>query len=722
MLNDKQNFTNIEPHIDYLAKDFATFRQLMLDHLSVLSPRWTENSPADLGHVLVEVLAYAADYLSYYQDAVATEAYLDSARLRRSVRRHARLLDYFLHEGCNARVWVQVVAKNDAQHVHLAQGTHLLTDMSGQSVIIDPLTYSELLVQSSLVFATMHDVELFGAHNAITVYAPNPRQEPTLPVGATSAWLEDADIPAASNHKEQLSLATRQLGNLHVGDVLIFDQVLDPLTGNEHRDPRYRHAVRLTNVSYNLTPEKENRANRDHPLVKIEWSEADALPIAFYIAPYGKNKKPVTIVRGNIVLADHGRRIRGDQLPPVLPGVRYRPPLRLPGLTHRVAYHHELARKDSARESIQQDPRHAMPDIRLLQQESMVQLSMNASLLPAAADVVNSVKMPQSGILRQWNLRRDLLNSDRFARDYLIEMEENGQPYLRFGFGDMGVLPESGDEFVVDYRVGNGTMGNVGPDTIHHMVIENDNADKSLSNSIERIWNPLAAESGSDPEQIEEVRLQAPYAFRRQKEQCITEEDYATMAMRYPGVLQASANIRYVGMWHTAFIYVRRDTFEPLSAEFRSRLNDFMQRYRQAGYEIDFRDPFFVALTVELAIYLKPGQRALIVQDAINQVLSNQINRDGSHGFFYPANFGLGQPVYRSNLISALMSIAGVLRVEVTRFGRSDGESNVAEIPMGPLEVAELQNDPAHPDRGSLSVKVIETSTYEQYPVAPNQR
>ena len=96
------------PEINYLAKDYAGFRRLLLDHLSLWLPDWNEEHPADLGHALVEVLAYAADHLSYYQDAVATEAYLGTARLRRSVKRHVRLLDYAWHEGCNARVWVQV--------------------------------------------------------------------------------------------------------------------------------------------------------------------------------------------------------------------------------------------------------------------------------------------------------------------------------------------------------------------------------------------------------------------------------------------------------------------------------------------------------------------------------------------------------------------------------------------------------------------------------------
>lgn len=97
-----------EPVINYLAKDYTSFRQLILDRLALVMPEWQERHVPDLGIALVEVLAYAGDHLSYYQDAVATEAYLDTARQRISVRRHARLVDYVLHEGCNARTWVCV--------------------------------------------------------------------------------------------------------------------------------------------------------------------------------------------------------------------------------------------------------------------------------------------------------------------------------------------------------------------------------------------------------------------------------------------------------------------------------------------------------------------------------------------------------------------------------------------------------------------------------------
>ncbi|MBO0201253.1 hypothetical protein, partial [Vibrio alginolyticus] len=72
-----------EPALDYLAKDYQSFRRLMVDLIAERNPHWQERLPADLGMTLVELLAYAADYLSYYQDAgPGTESYLDTCRHR----------------------------------------------------------------------------------------------------------------------------------------------------------------------------------------------------------------------------------------------------------------------------------------------------------------------------------------------------------------------------------------------------------------------------------------------------------------------------------------------------------------------------------------------------------------------------------------------------------------------------------------------------------------
>ena len=102
------------PKINYLAKDYASFRRLILDRLATTMPNWRESHAADTGMAIVELMAYVGDRLSYHQDAVATEGYIETARRRESVRRLARLVDYRMHEGHNSRSFVFVETNADA--------------------------------------------------------------------------------------------------------------------------------------------------------------------------------------------------------------------------------------------------------------------------------------------------------------------------------------------------------------------------------------------------------------------------------------------------------------------------------------------------------------------------------------------------------------------------------------------------------------------------------
>src|SRR5262245_799370 len=74
--------------IDYLAKDYASFRQALLDFIPTRLPAWTERSEAAVGMMLLELFAATADTLSYVQDRVANEAFLDSATQRRRSEEH----------------------------------------------------------------------------------------------------------------------------------------------------------------------------------------------------------------------------------------------------------------------------------------------------------------------------------------------------------------------------------------------------------------------------------------------------------------------------------------------------------------------------------------------------------------------------------------------------------------------------------------------------------
>src|SRR5690606_17433401 len=92
--------------IDYLTKHYEGFRQAMLNHIPLRLPQWTARNESDFGVVLIELFAYVADLLSYYQDRVANEAFLSTATQRRSVIELLRLIDYQIAAGLAASAFI----------------------------------------------------------------------------------------------------------------------------------------------------------------------------------------------------------------------------------------------------------------------------------------------------------------------------------------------------------------------------------------------------------------------------------------------------------------------------------------------------------------------------------------------------------------------------------------------------------------------------------------
>ncbi len=127
---------------------------------------------------------------------------------------------------------------------------------------------------------------------------------------------------------------------------------------------------------------------------------------------------------------------------------------------------------------------------------------------------------------------------------------------------------------------------------------------------ITRLYNPLPAVGGADPESLTEIRQYAPQAFRVQ-ERAVTEEDYATMAMRFAGVADAVARIRWTGSWYTAYIYVTRTNNSVADDDpvFVAALEHFLDGYRMAGVDLEIRGPAIVALDLALGVCVKTGLR-----------------------------------------------------------------------------------------------------------------
>lgn len=736
------------PEINYLAKDYASFRQLFLDRLALDMPAWTERHVPDLGIALVEALAYTADQLSYYQDAVATEAYLGTARKRISVRRHARLVDYRMHEGCNARAFVTLASSNDLS-LDLAN-LLLLVPPPGPTQpppgIIDADQLAAARAAGALIYEPMPldgmtRFDVVAAHSAIQLHSWGD-ELCCLPRGSTRATLVDTPPPAPEAPVVLLAATDAAVTparalKLAVGDLLIFEEVLGPQTGNPaDADPAHRHAVRLTAVQTSVDPLDGTL------LLEVAWDPCDALPFDLCLSvrtpsPDCAWLHDVSLARGNVLLVDHGEHVRGQctssaictpsgsdgDYPGLAAALAAMPDActrcgtlaedcwLVPGDTQ-----YGCCRCNGAVPDVRRPPSatgHVLPDMpltwaeplpphapvcRLLARDPRQALPQLAVHGGALADVlVAGTPDPRW----RWQPRYDLLASGPDDRHFVVEIDDDGAAHLRFGDGVLGAQPQAGDFFRAASRIGNGPAGNVGRDSIVWLALKSGVLSADL---VPR--NPLPASGGTAPESLAEVKLYAPGAFRAKPLRAIVADDYARFAARAPELQGAAAALEWSGSWYAADVAVdplgREDLPEGLARRIRTQL----ERYRRIGHDVEVHAAGYVPLRIVLNVCVRPDFLVAHVEAALRDRFGAGLRRDGTPGFFHPDRLKLGAPVFVSALLAEAQAITGVAHVDVSCLVRADDPADGVPadgvLHLAARDIARVDNDPDHPDHGSI--------------------
>jgi predicted phage baseplate assembly protein len=286
------------PAPSYLARDYQGLRRLLLDGLAQDMPDWSEQHVPDVVIMLVELFAFLGDDLSYYQDAVSTEAYLQTARRRTSIRRHARLVGYRLHEGCHARAWVSLTVRADCELplASVSFTAHTPTATSTFTPVHATLPAPSAAGETPAGQPRGAVVPLLAAHDPIEIYAWG-ESNTHLPAGATEATLADPARPPARSLR------------LEPGDVIMFEE----LAGDDGGPPdeTHRHVVRLTRVEPTRDP------LHDRALLEIGWDPLDALPFQLQVtvpSPNSPKPKPCSVAHANLVLVGHGQQVTDKQL------------------------------------------------------------------------------------------------------------------------------------------------------------------------------------------------------------------------------------------------------------------------------------------------------------------------------------------------------------------------------------------------------------------------
>ncbi len=642
------------PPIDYLAKDFTSFKKALSDFSALRYPDWRERSEADLGVVMMEALCAIADDLSYTQDRYAAEAALDTATERRSYTRMSRLVDYEPAPANAASVLLQF-------------------QMSAAGPIPAGLLLSASAPDGSPIFfetgTGLADESGYPAEvrwNSLTPYFFDDADR-CLRAGATGMWVEG-----------------------HGWSFFGGQQLLVETQGLSTADPPVRQAVTL-DLQTPFVEEFDPIFNQQ--VTRLFWRAEDSL-----VADHDLTK---TVVKGNLAPATQGRRFTESFAIAEAPATTPALPLSVAraGPNGSTIYHYTMTR--TSRPVLLSAPGNAglawvsgRPEVRLLERRpnnpprawTWMRWLLDADAFDNAF-TVDPVRFSPVA-----------LNSDRTVQ---MDYDGDGAESIRFGDGVFGDVPEPASVFDVTYRVGGGRAGNLAPDSVWR--IEGPSAAESAS-------NPFAGSGGADAETSLSIGRNAPEAFRAVQVRAVTKSDYEGAAQRLAFVQRAGSAFRWTGSWVTVFTTADPKNSARITVDQRLELINLLNRYRMAGYESYVPAPRYASLDLRIRVCARNDEFRGDVQAAVLAALSDDRFVDGTTGFFHPDNFTFGQPLERSTLEAAIQrakGVGGVISILYRRRGFTHGFVSLPQtVNVGVDEIILLENDPSRPERGSLAIAV----------------
>ena len=649
--------------IDYLAKDYESFRHTMIAAMMERVPGWRMTSEADLDTVLLELWSVAADELSDQQDRVMNEAYLGTARKRVSLARHARLMDYHIHQGNQASTWLALHLSADGPAAQkLTAGFKV---WAGGNELND----------SSVVFMTRSEQELHYILNDIELFTWSDTK-PSLAAGSTTA---DLKLTGKKQDAESVQKLIQEGTVRH----LVIEEHLNPDTCHPAgRDPAKRQLLTLIKGDGNRGATVVKDPLKEKWLVRIHWQEELKTNYCFVVDC--NSPAQVSLFHGNLVEVYHGRPASAV--------------FKRPG--QAAAGEFEFEETDHWG-TICKLPRAAGP-------LAYTATPPDGEVHPKSTLNV-TVDRPGAPASGKWTEEINLIRTDENenADTYMVETDEEGYSLMRFKHGANG--KGLGDASVsCTYQVGRGPDGNIGRDKLsfydhgHDIIV----ADKTIAiaDRVETCWNPFDVTNGRAPEPREEIIRRVPEAYRARQLRAVTLPDYEARAEQLEDVSMAAARYAWTGAWRTVRIAFDPSSEAALADNIPADLARHLESVRLIGEDLEIRKPRMVPLDISATLCIEPEYWPADIMFILEQEFSEGYTPDGRKGFFHPDLWTFGQALHASEIAGRVQAVVGVDHiVNLTMRRRNEVKARLAVIELRANEIIQVKSDADHVEDGMMT-------------------
>lgn len=245
-----------------------------------------------------------------------------------------------------------------------------------------------------------------------------------------------------------------------------------------------------------------------------------------------------------------------------------------------------------------------------------------------------------------------------------------------FNNNALGTKLPANSTLYVKYRVGGGTLSNVGANVLQQVgnidsvILGSDLTQaQTVLNSV-RATNPLPALGGADLQSAEEIKYNIAANFASQK-RCVTLEDYIARAYMMPGKYGAPFRIYGKVEDNKVKMYILSKGADgklvsTSTSVIKNNLVEYLIPYRCLNDFVEINDGKVINLQVEMDLFTDKTYNA-------NEVKLNALNvvKD----FFDIDKWQFNQHIYVSQIVDILRDVPGVINVVHIRFYNLEGDT-----------------------------------------------
>ncbi len=244
-----------------------------------------------------------------------------------------------------------------------------------------------------------------------------------------------------------------------------------------------------------------------------------------------------------------------------------------------------------------------------------------------------------------WRAVDSLYSEDGKSQSYMVEIDDDGRATVRFGDGRNGArLPTGSENVTAGYRSGVGLAGRVAANSLQLLV--------TRPLGIREVTNPLPAAGAAAPDTVAQARSNGAVAARTLG-RIVSLSDFEDFARSFAGIAKVAA-VPIAGV-HLTVAGVDGGAVDPGSALYGNLLQA-IEAARLPGPPVSLSSYEPLPFRVSAQLVTDPRYRPEDVTASVSAALLAAFAFDRRE---------LAAPVYASDIVRVIQSVAGVVAVDL---------------------------------------------------------